>query len=314
MVVLRREVWWSAVLGLVLACAGAGCGGGGDRPFGFDPLPNPAPPAGTELGGLEGPEGLTFDSNGNLYAGSTTGRITRISPSGQVSVFVETQRSLAGLATGPQDEIYAAAFSTGEVLAISQDRAMRIATSGLDSPNAIAFDPDQRPLVTALGIAAGLPQVARIEDDATFRTISEEIRSPNGIAFGPDGMLYVADTFMNRVVRMTYNVQGEVGQPEVYATGLGFADGIAFDKAGHLFVATAGQVWVVFPDETQTRTAIPFVVSGNLDGPASLAFGFGSGRDTGRLYFTNYGFPALGTGTTVASVLVGIPGLPLFAP
>jgi len=58
----------------------------------------------------------------------------------------------------------------------------------------------------------------------------------------------------------------------------------------------------------------PFVTSGDLNGPASLAFGFGTGRDRSRLYFTNFGYPVLGTGTTVASVKVGISGANLFAP
>lgn len=244
--------------------------------------------------------------------GSTTGRITRVTASGAASVLAETGRSLAGLATGPQNEIFAAAFVTGEVLAVAQDGTIRVATSGLDSPNGIAFDGQQRPLVSAFGLG-GFPQIAVIEVDATYRTLTEEVPSPNGLAFGSDGMLYVADTFMNRILRLPYNEdQPELGAPEIYAGGIGFADGIAFDKAGHLFVTSAGQVWVVFPDSP--HTAEPFVVSGDLDGPASLAFGLGPGRDTGRLYFTNYGFPALGSGTSVASVLVGIPGLPLLAP
>jgi gluconolactonase len=297
----------------VLALGIAACGGGGGSDDGFNRLPNQAPPAQTELAGLIGPEGLTFDSEGNLYAGSTTGRITRISPAGAVSVFAETGRSLAGLATGPQDEIYAAAFAAGEVIAVSQDGVMRVATSAIDGPNAIAFDSQQRALVTALGVG-GFPQVAVIQSDTTYVTLTEAIPSPNGIAFGTDGMLYVADTFMNRIVRMSYNDRGEVGAPEVYATGIGLPDGIAFDKAGNLYVASAGQIWVVLPGGGSNRSSRPFVVSGDLAGPASLAFGSGRDRDTGRLYFTNFGFPTLGSGTTVASTLVGIPGLPLYAP
>ncbi len=46
--------------------------------FGFNPLPDPAPPAGIEAGGLIGPEGLCFDSNGNLYVGSTTGHMASL--------------------------------------------------------------------------------------------------------------------------------------------------------------------------------------------------------------------------------------------
>jgi len=303
---------WAATLAVWCTLATIGCGGGGgssDDPGGK--LPDPPPAAEVDVFDLTGPEGLTFDSNGNLFVGSTTGRITRISSDGVPSVFAETGRSLAGLATGPQDEIYAAAFNTGEVLAVSQDGVLRVATSGLDGPNGIVFDRFQRPLVSALGIG-GRPQVVLIEFDGTYQTLTREIPSPNGMAFGPDGMLYVADTFMNRIVRMSQDDSGELSTPETYASGIGFPDGIAFDQRGDLFVASAGQVWVVVPEEAPGVR--PFVTSGALDGPASLAFGFGTGRDRSRLYFTNYGYPLLGSGTTVAQVRVGISGNPLYAP
>lgn len=297
-------------LALAVALGFMACGGGGGDSPGAR-LPDPAPPAGTEVVGLVGPEGLTFDSNGVLYVGSTTGRITRVWPDGSTSVFVETGRSLAGLATGPQDEIWAAAFTTGEVLAITQTGVIRVATSGLDSPNAIVFDRFQRPIVSAFGLG-GRPQVALVEPDTTYRTMTREITSPNGMAFGSDGALYVADTFQNRVVRMEESDDGTLTTPEIYASGLGFPDGIAFDDNGDMFVAGAGQVWVVLPEEAPAARA--FVTSGDVNGPASLAFGFGTGRDRSRLYFTNYGYPVLGSGTTVASVKVGISGGKLFAP
>jgi sugar lactone lactonase YvrE len=262
------------------------------------------------VGGLVGPEGLCFDSHGNLYVGSSTGRITRVTPDGHVSVFAETHQQLAGLATGPQDEIFAAAFLAGQVLAVSQDGVIRVATSGLDGPNAIVFDPNQRALVSAFGLG-GRPQIAVIEFDATYHTLTTEIRSPNGMAFDSNGLLYVADTFMNRIVRMPLDSFGEVGQPEVYASGIGLPDGIAFDSNDDLFVAATGGIWVVLPD--RDRTMALFVDSGDVDGPASLAFGSGTDRDRGLLYFTNFGVP-LGSGTSVAVTVVGIPGLPLYAP
>jgi hypothetical protein len=293
----------AVALALALGAAACGGGGGGSDPAGK--LDTPAGPAQNEVSGLTGPEGLTFDGNGVLYVGSTTGRITRIYPDGFIDVFAETGRSLAGLATGPQNEIFAAAFSTGEVIAVSQDGVMRVATSGLDSPNGIVFDRFQRALVSAFGLG-GRPQIALIEFDATYQTLTREIPSPNGMAFGPDGLLYVADTFNNRVVRMSQSDDGELSLPEVYAGGLGFADG------SNLYVASAGQVWVVIREEAPA--ARPYVVSGDLNGPASLAFGFGGDRDRSRLYFTNYGYPLLGSGTTVASVRVGIAGQRLYAP
>jgi len=293
--------------GLLAACGGGAGSGSAHTEF---PVV-PAGPAQTELGNLDGPEGLTFDAAGNLYAGSQSGRITRIAPDFTVSVFAETHRQLAGLATGPQDEIFAAAFTTGEVLAISQGGVMRVATTGLDSPNAIIFDRKQRPIVSATGLG-GLPQIVAIEPDATYQTLSQKVMSPNGMAFDENNFLYVADTFMNRVVRMQMDDSGELGEPEVYASGTALADGIALDNQGNLYVAGNGKIVVVI--NNNQRAIEDYVTQGDVNGPASLAFGFGQGRDTRRLYFTNYGFPTIGTGQDVASVFVNITGRPLFAP
>jgi hypothetical protein len=103
---------------------------------------------------------------------------------------------------------------------------------------------------------------------------------------------------------------GQVGTPQVYASGIGLPNGVAFDQKGNLYVAGDGLIWVVQPNQ---QMLVPVVVSGDLFEPANLAFGSGTGRDTGILYFTNLGFP-LGTGTTVARTRIGIPGQPLFAP
>jgi len=307
--VKRRAVVMCIAAGVFAACGG---GGGGSSQHTQQP-DVPAEPAQTELGNLNGPEGLSFDSVGNLYAGSQTGRITRIGADGTISVFAETHRQLAGLATGPQDEIYAAAFTTGEVLAIAQNGVIRVATQGVDSPNAIAFDRNQRALVSASGLG-GSPQIDAIQPDGTYLTLSEtaELRFPNGMAFDANDFLYVADTFLNRVVRLKIDAAGSLGPPEVYATGLAAADGIALDDQGNLYVAGNDKITVVFPNDARTR--VDYVTQGDVNGPASLAFGAGTNRDNRRLYFTNYGFPTLGSGTTVASVFVGLHGQPLFAP
>src|SRR5690606_27717929 len=148
----------------------------------------------------------------------------------------------------PQDEIFAAAFNTGEVIAVSQDGVLRVATFGLDGPNAIVFDSQQRPIVSATGLG-GDPQVVFIEEDGTYQTITVKIPSPNGLAFGPDGRLYVADTSMNRVARLEIDRSGQAAtDPEVYASGLGLPDGIAFDQKGNLYVAGDGIITVITPD------------------------------------------------------------------
>ena len=220
-------------LAMALGFMACGGGGGGDQPG--NRLPNPGPPAETEVTGLVGPEGLTFDSNGVLYVGSSTGRITRITPDGFVSVFVETGRSRSPARDRPAGHHLGRGLYTGEVLEITQTGVIRVATTGLDGPNAIAFDRFQRPLVTAIGLG-GRPQVALIEPDTTTDADARDhvAQRPR---LGSDGALYVADTFQNRVVRMEESDDGTLTTPEIYASGLGLPDGIAFDDNGDLFVA-----------------------------------------------------------------------------
>lgn len=290
----------------------AGCGGGGDGSsdsLDTGGLRVPSSPARAIAEDLAGPFGLTFDRAGNLYIGSIEGTITRISPSGDRELWVETGHVLAGLATGPQDEIFAAAPNVGQVLAISQGRAIRIATSGLDTPTAIVFDRNQRAIVSARGLR-GSPQIAVIEIDATYHTLTNEIRSPTGMAFAPNGRLHITDTERNRVVSFQLDRFGEAGAVSVSASGIELPTGIAFDEKGDMFVTGGNRIWTVRPEGNELEG---YVVSGDLDYPASLAFGFGINRNPQQLFFTNYGFP-LGSGTTVSLTDVGIDGRHLFAP
>ena len=304
-------VRWRSGCGFAVALALLGlqaCGGGDGGEFGR--LEIPAPPAQVTASGFDGPFGLTFDSAGYLYVGSVSGHITRIAPDGRREVWVETGHSLAGLTTGPQDEIFAAAPNAGQVLAISQGRSIRVATSGLDTPTAIVFDRNDRALVSARGVVRGDAQIAVIEFDTTFRTLTKDILSPTGMAFAPNGRLYVADTERNRVVELEIDGFGEARNLRVAASGIELPTGIAFDKRGDMFVTGGNRIWTVRPSGAVLEA---YVVGGALDYPASLAFGFGDGRDRKQMFFTNYGFP-LGSGTTVAHTWVGIEGQDLFAP
>lgn len=301
----KHDLLVSMVALVLSACGGGGGGDGGD----FNRLMVPSKPARSIAPDLVGPFGLTFDRAGNLYIGSIDGSITRISPSGEREIWVETGHELAGLMVGPQDEIFAAAPNAGQVLAISQGRAIRVATSGLDTPTAIVFDAQRRAIVSARG-KGGFPQIAVIEFDTTYHTLTTEIRSPTGMAFAPNGKLYIADTERNRVVTMQLDRHGEAGEVTVAASGIELPTGIAFDKRGDMFVTGGNQIWAVRPSGSDLEA---YVISGDLDYPASLAFGFGEKRNPNELFFTNYGFP-LGSGSTVSLVDVGIPGREPFVP
>lgn len=298
-----------ALVALVALASLAACGEVGTSPR---PLPEPAPPAVPFVTALVGPEGLAFDRQGNLYVGSTTGRILRIAASGTQTIFAEVGAQLAGLAVAPGEGLVAALFTEGDVVWISQAGERRTIATGLDSPNGIAIDPAGRILVSASGFA-GAPRIVTTDIAGNQRTLTDQVLSPNGLAFGPDGRLYVAETLQNRIVRMDYDpATGTVGPREVFANGALLADGLAFDVQGNLLFAGAGKLWLIPGDAPAAPR--PYVEAGDVAGPASLAYGSGRGRRRDQLFFTNYGFPALGSGTTVASVLLGVPGLPLLAP
>ena len=64
-----------------------------------------------------------------------------------------------------------------------------------------------------------------------LRPFVREIMNPTGLAFGPDGHLYVSSRAEGTIYRIAQN-----GDAKIYAEGLGIATGIAFDKAGDLYV------------------------------------------------------------------------------
>ena len=64
-----------------------------------------------------------------------------------------------------------------------------------------------------------------------LRPFVREILNPTGLAFGPDQQLYVS----SRAEGTIYRVDA-AGDAHTYAEGLGVATGIAFDRAGDLYV------------------------------------------------------------------------------
>jgi sugar lactone lactonase YvrE len=113
----------------------------------------------------------------------------------------------------------------------------------------------------------------RLETDGYLDEMPVDILNPTGIAFGPDGDLFVTNRADGQVCRIE---RGE--EAIVYATGLGIATGIAFDRSGVMYVGDrAGTIYRI----AEAALATPFAT---LE-PSVAAYHMAFGPD-GRLYVT----------------------------
>ena len=97
-----------------------------------------------------------------------------------------------------------------------------------------AIDPKDESLIFTRSGSRGQqmsPTMFRLETDGYLDEMPVEIMNPTGIAFSPDGELFVTNRAEGRVCAIE---RGE--EAVVYATGLGIATGIAFDRNGVMYV------------------------------------------------------------------------------
>ncbi|CAN5752783.1 hypothetical protein BH24ACI3_BH24ACI3_03780 [soil metagenome] len=120
---------------------------------------------------------------------------------------------------------------SSNVISISAGREIAADLHNVANP---AIDPkDDAVIATMSGPRGRLEEKSlfRIEPDGYIDALPVEVMNPTGIAFSPDGKMFVS----NRAAGEVYTIEGgETAIP--YASGLGVATGLAFDKNGVLFV------------------------------------------------------------------------------
>lgn len=203
----------------------------------------------TNLSSWNGPVGLTVDDAGNLYTGSPCDSvIRRIDPSGKIAIF--------GL---------------------------------VDSVSAMAFDDAGHLFVTA-------PNYCEILRSDYNPYSQSHLNYPISLAFDGLGLIYVANGVSPLwtppgIFPVTNTV--EVFSPDLthlgtFATNMNQPWGLAFDRAGNLFVSNAkadGSLSKTIVKITPDGSCMTFASATNgLNNPRGLAF-----DSDGNLYVANFG-------------------------
>lgn len=190
-------------------------------------------------------EGPAPDGKGSVYfTDITNNRIHKIDPSGKVSLFASDTGGANGLMFGPDGKLYACQGSRNRVVAYDAQGKPEVIAEGIQGVNDIAIN-------HAGGIYVTEPtkhQVWYISPKREKIVVAKDpvVAFPNGIRFSPDqSQVVVADTRGTRLWIYQSHPDGQFAHREAYfecqtlpgQTDSG-ADGMCFDNAGRLYVAT----------------------------------------------------------------------------
>ena len=200
--------------------------------------PRPSQPT-VAASGLDHPEGLAFAHDGSLWAGGEAGQIYRIRlPKGKVELVANVGGFNLGMAFGPDGALYVCNWGLRAV---------------------IRLDP-----------GSGTHRIF------AQRAGRHRLRVPNALAFGPDQKLYVTDSGdwgkPNGAV-LAFDLDGSGA---VWADGLSFPNGVAFDPSARslLVVQTERGSVVRYPIMEGGAAGAAMVVCRGLDyGPDGLVCG-----------------------------------------
>ena len=204
------------------------------------------------------PYGVAVDNKGNLYIADAgeNNRIRKLTPEGVVT-------TLAGGDEGFQDGQGAAArFNTPSALAIDADGNLYVADTGNHAIRKVT--PDGTVTTIAGSGAAGYKD---------GQAAQAEFNAPVGVALDAKGEVYVADTYNDRIRKVT--ADGQVTTVAGGNTLPGYLDGpamsAAFDTPCGLVIAPTGELYIADTGNNAIRRLSPDGQVTTLLGASSLA-------------------------------------------
>lgn len=213
------------------------------------------------------PEGPAYDGKGGTYISNCNADyISKMDPSGKSLSHKHaadrfTFEKTNGMTFFEDGTLFVCDFSRKAILQIYPDGrtemyADKCDDQGFKGPNDLAFDPEgnlyfsdpagsdaKNPIGCVYRVARGSRKVTRVAEGMAF---------PNGVAFSADAkMLYIAESNTFRILRAKVKPDGGLEKPELFCQlPQGHTpDGINFDQAGNLYVATVGPGLVTVLDK-----------------------------------------------------------------
>ena len=224
--------------------------------------------------------GLTRDRQGRLVACEhVTRRVVRIEPDGSMTVIANNYRGMR--LNRPNDVVVK---SDGSIYFTDP-----VTNGRWDASPAMPWDMDVRGVYRVAPDLSGINLLVR---DAAY---------PNGLAFSPDEkILYFSDSRHRNIRAIDVDPTGLLDPSsdrvliELRGQETGSADGLKVDMEGNLYSTAPGGVWIITPDGQHLGTIQSEERVTNI--------GWG-GDDWTTLFLTK--------GTTLASIRLGIPGVPV---
>jgi gluconolactonase len=244
--------------------------------------------------GLDHPEGLAFDRDGDLWAGGEAGQLYRIRDGG-ATVMGNLGGFCLGITISRQQEIVVCNSGLHCVQWVDRlGRVMRtidrVDGRPLRTPNFSVFDDEGNLYFSDSGTwGEANGDVFRVRESGMIEHLAGPFSFANGLAMSADGgALFVAESQRDRVTRVEIRKDGSAGAHDVYASGLQrIPDGLALDAEGDLFVTCYATdcIYRVRPDGHAELFA--YDPEGTiLARPTNIAFG-GEGRTT--MFVANLG-------------------------
>lgn len=270
----------------------------------------------TVVEGLDHPECVTVDHDGNLFCGGENGQLYALSDDDGTATEISRRGGLIlGICVNGNGTIYACDASGGELYARTAEGEFTTISRGTPSramkiPNFPVLDSAGNIYVSDSGSwPEGGGCVFRINPEGETILWSEASHHfTNGLAINPGGdFLYVAESLLPGVTRIPIKEDGSAGEAEVVFLLPGTVpDGVAFDQLGRLYISCyrPDRVYRLELDGTCTIFADDYQGT-DIASPTNVVFG---GVDRKTLYLASL------ARWHVGAIDVDVAGAPLHYP